>query len=222
VQPSEVNPLSATAATPSVDPERTAAEREAELVLGLLTQSPLATGPVTPPPPAPPKPEDEFPPSMTVLTSLADMQAAVNRLAASAQRLISLYSPELEAELYEQTEFLDIIKRFVLGRNFAKVRVVLGHSEPLLRANNRFVAMARRLTSYIDIRLENNRVPQRAASYIIADDRAIMLRTDLETEEGIADFGNPAIARLHLAEFDAVWIANDPAPMFMPRPRRKA
>jgi hypothetical protein len=55
-------------------------------------------------------------------------------------------------------------------------------------------------------------VPQRAASYIVADDRAVALRTQARAWEGVADFNNPPIARVHLAEFDAVWIANQPEP----------
>ncbi|MFO1427595.1 MAG: hypothetical protein U1F11_11630 [Steroidobacteraceae bacterium] len=148
--------------------------------------------------------------SMTMVNSIEEMRATVNRVAASAQRLMSIYSPDLEPQLYDQTEFLDIVKRFVLGRNFAKVRVALGDGSRLLRDGNRFVAMGRRLTSYIDIRVIQNPVPQRAAAYIIADDKAIALRTSLKTWEGIADFNNPPIARAHLAEFDAVWTANQP------------
>ena len=55
-------------------------------------------------------------------------------------------------------------------------------------------------------------MPQRAASYIIADDRAVALRTAPKGWDGVADFNNPPIARVHLAEFDAVWIANQPEP----------
>jgi hypothetical protein len=125
---------------------------------------------------------------------------------------MSIYTPDLEPQLYDQTEFLDIVKRFVLGRNFAKVRVVLGDGSRLLRDGNRFVAMGRRLTSYIDIRVVQTPVAQRAAAYIIADDRAIALRTSLKAWDGIADFNNQPIARAHLAEFDAVWMANQPEP----------
>jgi hypothetical protein len=190
-------------------------EKNGEFILGLLTQAPPVPVPDEPP-------ASEAPAPMTVVTNLDDMRAAANRIAAGAQRLISIYTPDLESELYDQTEFLDIVKRFVLGRNFAKVRVVLGDASRMLRGNNRFVAMARRLTSYIDIRILRVKLPQRAEAYIIADDRAVLLRTDIESEEAIADFNNPPIARAHLAEFDAVWLANEPEPLFQPTNRRKA
>ncbi len=80
------------------------------------------------------------------------MRAAVDAVAAGAQRLMSIYTPDLEPELYDQNSFLEIVKRFVLARRFAKVRVLLSDSGRLLRDNNRFVAMGRRLTSCIDIR----------------------------------------------------------------------
>ncbi len=183
-------------------------ESTAEFELGILTQA------AHPTPAELPLQPTEAPPSqsMTVIDSLEEMRTAFNRVAASAQRLMSIYTPDLEPEIYDQSEFLDIVKRFVLGKNFAKVRVVLGDGARLLRDGNRFVAMGRRLTSYIDIRILHEKLPQRAASYIVADDRAVALRTQPRAWEGVADFNNPPIARVHLAEFDAVWIANQPEP----------
>src|SRR3974377_2279504 len=54
--------------------------------------------------------------TLTVLTSLAEVRAAVNEIAATAQRLISIYTPDLEPDLYDQTPFLDVIKHFMLMR----------------------------------------------------------------------------------------------------------
>lgn len=150
------------------------------------------------------------PAAITVISSVEEMRNAVNRVATSAQRLMSIYTPDLEAEIYEQGEFLEILKRFVLGRNFAKVRVLLSEPARATRGSNRFVSMGRRLQSCIDIRVIHNTVAQQAAACIIADDRAIALRTRTDRWEGIADFNNPAIARAHLREFDALWLANQP------------
>src|SRR6186997_2353 len=87
-----------------------------------------------------------------VISSLEEMRAAIDAVALSAQRLMSIYTPDLEPDLYDQNGFLEIVKRFVLARRFAKVRVLLSDSGRLLRDNNRFIAMGRRLTSCIDIR----------------------------------------------------------------------
>jgi len=154
-----------------------------------------------------------LPPSeaLTVLTSLAEVRTAVNTAAASAQRLISIHTPDLEPDLYDQTAFLDIIKHFVLARSFSKVRVLLTEPVRAMRDSNRFVAMGRRLSSCIDIRYAATQgTAPRASAYLIADDRAIVYRMRADTWEGIADFNNPPVARLYLNEFDALWNASMP------------
>ena len=117
-----------------------------------LTRAPAAPGAALPALPAA-RAENH----VRVISSLEEMRAAVDAVAASAQRLMSIYTPDLEPELYDQNGFLEIVKRFVLARRFAKVRVLLSDSGRLLRDNNRFIAMGRRLTSCIDIRPRGRR-----------------------------------------------------------------
>ena len=148
--------------------------------------------------------------SLMVFTTLNEARQAVNRAAASAQRLMSIYTPDLEPDLYDQTAFLDIVKHFVLARSFSKVRVLLVEPTRVMRDSNRFVAMGRRLSSCIDIRYVAAESPQRASAYLIADDRAIAYRMRADTWDGIADFNNPPVAKLYLTEFDTVWNASAP------------
>jgi hypothetical protein len=148
--------------------------------------------------------------TLVVFTTLPEARQAVNRAAASAQRLMSIYTPDLEPDLYDQTAFLDIVKHFVLARSFSKVRVLLVEPTRVMRDSNRFVAMGRRLSSCIDIRYVAAESPQRASAYLIADDRAIAYRMRADTWDGIADFNNPPVAKLYLTEFDSVWNASAP------------
>lgn len=157
---------------------------------------------------APANPTSRDPDHVRVISSLEEMRAAVDAVAASAQRLMSIYTPDLEPELYDQNGFLEIVKRFVLARRFAKVRVLLSDSSRLLRDNNRFVAMGRRLTSCIDIRPAVAGSAQRAAGYLIADDRAITYRVHTDRWDGVADLNNPPVARQYLDEFDEIWHAS--------------
>jgi hypothetical protein len=146
--------------------------------------------------------------TLAVLTSLAEVRAAVNEIAATAQRIISIYTPDLEPDLYDQSAFLEVIKHFVLTRSFAKVRVLLAEPTRVMRDSNRFVAMGRRLSSCIDIRYGAAQSQQRASAYLIADDRAIVYRMRADTWDGVADIDNQTAARLYLQEFDQVWNAS--------------
>ena len=168
-----------------------------------LTQRTAAQGPSLP---AAPTARGEN--NVRVISSLEEMRAAVDTVAGSAQRLMSIYTPDLEPELYDQNGFLEIVKRFVLARRFAKVRVLLSDSSRLLRDNNRFIAMGRRLTSCIDIRPAVGALKQRAAGFLIADDRAIVYRVHADRWDGVADVNNPPVARQYLDEFDEIWHAS--------------
>jgi hypothetical protein len=148
--------------------------------------------------------------SLRILTTRAEARAAVNAAAAGAQRLISIYTPDLEPDLYDQTSFLEIIKHFVLARSFSKVRVLLQEPARVMRDSNRFIAMGRRLSSCIDIRHVGADSPQQTSAYLVADERAVVFRMRTDSWEGIADLNNPNVAKLYLGEFDAVWNLSAP------------
>ena len=146
--------------------------------------------------------------TLHVISSLDEVRAATETVATSGQRLISIMPPDLEPEIYDQPALLEIIKRFVLGRSFAKVRVLMRDQARLSGGANRFIAMAHRLTSYLEIRIRAPQYRELTAAYCIADDRAIVYRLRADRPEGIAGFNNPPIARQYLQEFDAVWQAS--------------
>jgi hypothetical protein len=146
--------------------------------------------------------------TLHVLTTFDEVRAATETVAASGQRLISIMTPDLEPDIYDQPALLETIKRFVLGHSFAKVRVLMRDQARLSNGANRFIAMAHRLTSYLEIRIRAPQYRELSAAYCIADDRAIVYRVRADRAEGIAGFNNPPIARQYLQEFDAVWQAS--------------
>jgi hypothetical protein len=149
--------------------------------------------------------------ALTVITTLEEARLAVSEVAARAERLLSIYTPDLEPQLYDQSEFLEVVKHLVLTRPFAKVRVLLTDSGHLGADGHRFVAMARRLTSCIDVRTLAPRSDAPHCAYVIADERAILYRLRADGWEGIADLDNPPVARLYLHEFAQLWDTCEPA-----------
>ena len=148
--------------------------------------------------------------ALTVLTTVAEVRAAVDQVAATAQRLISIYTPNLEPELYDQSAFLEVIKCFVLARPFAKVRVLLSEPGRVTADGHRFMAMARRLSSCIEVRTPRPHSREHQSAYLVADSRAIVYRLRSDSWDGIADIDNPPVARLYLHEFDQLWDACAP------------
>jgi hypothetical protein len=102
------------------------------------------------------------------------------------------------------------VKRFVLSRNFAKVRVLMKEPLKTTGSTTRFVAMARRLSSFIEMRLVAPEFFGNTNALLLADDHAVVLRPQANSWEGVAGFQQPSVARLHLNSFDEMWIASAP------------
>jgi hypothetical protein len=141
----------------------------------------------------------------SVIATLDEYRAAVAELATRAQRSLSIYTPNLEPVLYDQDSFLEPVKRLVLARGHARLRVLISDPARAQREGNRFMQMARRLTSFIELRNVPPEYRNNPASFIVADDRAIAYRQQATQWDGIAEFDDQSIVRRHLAYFDEVW-----------------
>jgi hypothetical protein len=132
-------------------------------------------------------------------------------VAGRAQRVLTICTHDLEAEVYEYSPFLDAVKRLVLGRRFAKVRVLLMREPRAAHARHAFVLLARKLTSHIEIRVAEPQFRDDPSTYVIADQSATMLRLQHDRWEGICDLDDRAIARTYLDGFDVAWLGSGPA-----------
>jgi hypothetical protein len=145
---------------------------------------------------------------LQVLTSVADVRQTTAAVIATGQRLISIFTPDLEPELYDDPKVIEVIKRFVLSHSFAKVRVLLRDHTRHTGSGSRFMSMARRLTSYLELRILVPQFHHLTASYCISDDRGIVYRMRSDRWDGIAAVNSPPVARQYLQEFDAAWLAS--------------
>ena len=140
-----------------------------------------------------------------IVSTMPEVREASLKVAKSAQRLLSIFTQDLEPLIYGEEPFLEAIKRLVLARSYAKVRVLLADPSRAMVDNNRFLALARRLTSCIDMRSMSPEYPASAGAFIIADDRALVYRLQADRWDGISDMNDPPNARRYLHFFDEVW-----------------
>ena len=140
-----------------------------------------------------------------IVSTMPEVRDASLKVAKSAQRLLSIFTQDLEPQIYGEEPFLEAIKRLVLARSYAKVRVLLADPSRAMVDNNRFLALARRLTSCIDMRSMSPEYPASAGAFIIADDRALVFRLQADRWDGISDMNDPPNARRYLNFFDEVW-----------------
>lgn len=147
-----------------------------------------------------------------IITSQDELRSAVVEVTAVANRMLSIFTHDLEPNIYAHDAFLDAVKRFVLSRSFTRVRVLIAEPSRAMKISNRFVAMGRRLNSYIEFRhLPDEDRPAHPEAYLIADDHGLVFRADAKRFEGLSDTFEPTVARKYLNRFDALWAACEPA-----------
>ena len=141
----------------------------------------------------------------SILSTLDEYRSAVAEIAKRANRTMSIYTPNLEPLIYDQDMFLEPLKRLVLARGHARLRVLISDPARVVREGNRFMQMARRLTSFIELRNVPPEFRDNPAAFIIADASAIAYRQQCSKWEGIVEFNDQQIVKRYLAYFDEVW-----------------
>jgi hypothetical protein len=143
-----------------------------------------------------------------VLSGTAEVRAATVDIVARAKRTLAILTSNLEPEIYEHVDFLDTVKRFVLSKSFARIRVLIKEPERTIKTGNQFVQMGQRLNTYIEFRSLPRELQPIAELYCIADGDAIVYRADQASADGMVDSHAPEIARRYLDEFDKLWQAS--------------
>ena len=145
-----------------------------------------------------------------MLTSVAEVRAAVIQVTGVATRTLSILTHDLEPDVYDHDDFLETLKKFILARTFARVRVVILQPARVVLSASRFVAMGRRLNSYIEFRRVQPELSGHPEAFFIADEQALVYRARADSWEGMADTYEPAVARMYLSKFESIWNACEP------------
>ena len=143
-----------------------------------------------------------------VLSTFDESRAAVAEIAATAKRRLSIYTPDLEPGIYDHDAFLEVAKRLVLSKRYARIRVLISDPARAVRNGNRFVSLGRRLNSYIEFRTVLEDYRDHREAFLVADNTALLYRVDATRWEGIADTYEPAVAARYLGLFDEIWNAS--------------
>jgi hypothetical protein len=143
-----------------------------------------------------------------VLSTKNEARAAIVEITSRANRGVAILTPDLEPDIYAHDEFLETLKKFLLQRSFARVRVLISDPQRAFKVGNRFVEVARRLNSYIEFRNIKPEHGDHTEAFCIVDDSGIVYRARSDSWEGVADTHEPTVARKYLEVFDSLWHAS--------------
>lgn len=144
-----------------------------------------------------------------VISTQDEMRRAAIDVATEADRRISIFTHDLEPGIYDDPDFLEIIKHMVLSQTYARIRVLIADPPRAIKNGNNFVHLGRRLNTYIEFRHVREDLRTHTESFCIADDTALVYRLEASRWEGIVDTHEPAVAKLYGQMFDEIWQASE-------------
>lgn len=144
-----------------------------------------------------------------VISTREEMRQAVIDVAREASRKVSIFTHDLEPGIYDDPDFLEVIKRLILSQAYSRIRVLIADPTRAIKNGNTFVHLGRRLNTYIEFRHVREDLRTHAESFCIADETALVYRLQANRWEGIADTYEPAVAKLYGTMFDEIWIASE-------------
>jgi hypothetical protein len=142
-----------------------------------------------------------------IVSNKDETRAAVVTVAGLANRGLAILTPDLEPDVYDHDDVLETLKKFLLARSFARVRVLISDPLRTLKTGNRFVDMGRRLNSYIEFRNVKPEFRHHKDAFCIADERAIVYRARADRWDGMLGTYEPAVAKKYQNVFDELWQA---------------
>jgi hypothetical protein len=146
-----------------------------------------------------------------VLSGKEEFAEAVTEIAGLAARSLAIFTPDLEHGVYDSPRFLEAIKRLVLSRSHARIRVLISDPGRIQHTVNRFLYVGRRLSTFVEFRHLPESFQNRTDAFLIADDTALVYRGKADRWNGIMDTSEPRMARVYLAQFDQMWQCSENA-----------
>ncbi|MDX1508178.1 MAG: hypothetical protein R3358_07845 [Woeseiaceae bacterium] len=144
-----------------------------------------------------------------VISTREEMREAALAVVREAKRKVSIFTHDLEPGIYDDPDFLEVIKRLVLSQTYARIRVLIADPTKAIKNGNNFVHLGRRLNTYIEFRHVREDLRTHAEAFCIADEKALVYRLQASRWEGIADTHEPAVAQLYSKMFDEIWLASE-------------
>ncbi|MDH5570562.1 MAG: hypothetical protein OEY89_02280 [Gammaproteobacteria bacterium] len=149
--------------------------------------------------------------SVAGLTTRSDNYEAFKRLLQQTQRTLTIFSHNLDAQLYNTDEIMALIQRLALHNKHANIKILLKDCQQLAQNGHQIIELARRLTSKIQIYQLAKDFTEYHECFIIADTNQIIFRPHADRFEGTVSHHDPLQVRTKLALFEQAWALSEPS-----------
>ncbi|WP_297793605.1 GNAT family N-acetyltransferase [uncultured Marinobacter sp.] len=137
--------------------------------------------------------------SETSLVSLLDS------ITGQANQRLWLYDRLLEHDLYDRTQFRELLSALARRHRLSEVRLLIHDDKPLVKRRHQIVELMKRLPSRIELRLVNDDYPLEERPFLLADREGVVYRHSFNSPEGFANFADGGRVKLLGEAFQRMW-----------------
>ncbi|MBI1731620.1 MAG: hypothetical protein HYR49_02475 [Gammaproteobacteria bacterium] len=130
---------------------------------------------------------------------------ATIRMAQQCHRSVHIVSRNLDPAVYDVPEFCDALVRVLLESRRMKVRVLVHEAHSIVQSGHRMLAVALKLSSFVEIRKPGADHKDYNGGMFIADALGFVTRRTADRYTGEANFNDPREATLLVDEFEEMW-----------------
>lgn len=148
---------------------------------------------------------------ITLHTS-GQMRETALAMARQCQGMLDIASRQLDPAVYDTDAFVGAVKTLVLGSRYARVRILISDPDAVVKQGHRLIALALKLTSFIEIRTPAPEDREFNQAMLIADRTGYIYQQLADRYEGLGDFSDRGRAGELLRSFDLLWEKAVPDP----------
>ncbi|MEM7292143.1 MAG: hypothetical protein AAF420_01950 [Pseudomonadota bacterium] len=134
-----------------------------------------------------------------------DIVAHLVRFAGQSRRLVQLFSPTLTHALYNDARFIEALSKSIRENRRKRVQILLSNPSPSISRGHRMVALAEKLSSYIEIRRTHKDFQNISNEYLLADKRAYLFRPNAERYTCDVCYNDPLTTDSYYKRFLEIW-----------------
>lgn len=140
-----------------------------------------------------------------LLSTPAELNEAVDAVLGQARRTVRILAPDLDTAVLNRRPPLESLRQLARSR-YSRVRVLLEHSGPAVRAGHGLIELAHRFPSTFELRLLADEDRGRRDAWLVVDDTGLVYRPDFERlTDAHAHIHDVRLAPRLARDFDEWW-----------------
>lgn len=140
-----------------------------------------------------------------ILDTLDDVQANISQIIRHSLRTVKIFTPTLEADIYDNELITDSIMAFARGNRHARIQLVVQNIDEAIHYGHALIRLSQKLTSSMEIRSFADHSITEQHAYLLSDTTFFLYRSDYHEQTWVLNKNckqrNKALTEL----FDLAW-----------------